>query len=182
MTQLSLKPKQITLIDSAASLSADTLVHEASKRAGQWLSETDQLLATVESCTGGGIAFAITHAAGSSAWFERGFVTYTNQAKHEQVGVDLKLIQQYGAVSEQVAAAMAEGGLQHSSATISVSVTGIAGPGGGSMTKPVGMVCFGRAQGKSVMTTTCHFNGDRDAVRHQSILFVLNDWLRQGSG
>ena len=139
------------------------------------------MLATVESCTGGGIAYAITQIAGSSAWFDRGFVTYTNLAKQQLVGVDVELINKYGAVSEAVAAAMAQGGLEKSTATICLSVTGIAGPGGGSAGKPVGTVCFGRAEAGSVITTTQHYSGDREAVRNESILFSLGDWLLEGS-
>jgi len=155
-----------------------TLIHSAAKQAGRWLSGSRHTLVTVESCTGGGIAFAVTQIAGSSAWFERSFVTYCNLAKQQMVDVDIKLLDRYGAVSEQVAAAMAQGGLNNSTATISLSVTGIAGPDGGSNEKPVGTVCFGRAQENSVLTITKLFSGDRDAVRGQSILFALNEWLR----
>lgn len=156
------------------------LIHLAAKQAGRWLNDLEQTLVTVESCTGGGIAFAITQIAGSSAWFERSFVTYSNLAKQQMVGVDINLIKTYGAVSEQVAAAMAQGGLKNSNATLCLSVTGIAGPDGGSIEKPVGTVCFGRARENSVLTTTRLFAGGRDAVRDQSILFALNEWLRAG--
>ena len=159
-----------------------SLIHKASIEAGHWLADSRFSLACVESCTGGGIAYAMTEIPGSSAWFDRGFVTYTNLAKQQQVGVDIELLDKYGAVSEQVAAAMAKGGLKNSEATICLSVTGIAGPGGGSIKKPVGTVCFGRAQENSVITTTQIFLGDRKTVRNESILFALTDWLRHDQG
>ncbi len=140
---------------------------------GHWLVKNSQQLVTVESCTGGGIAAAITDIPGSSAWFERGFVTYSNLAKQELVDVPKMLIDQYGAVSEQVANAMAIGGLKNSAATVSLSVTGIAGPDGGSNEKPVGTVCFGRAQGDKIITTTQYFHGDRQAIRNASIIYAL---------
>ncbi len=140
---------------------------------GDWLFQNNHQLVTVESCTGGGIAAAITDIPGSSTWFERGFVTYSNLAKQELVDVPVELIEQFGAVSEQVAAAMALGGLNNSSATISLSVTGVAGPDGGTQDKPVGMVCFGRAQADKVTTTTQYFDGDRIAIRQTSILYAL---------
>ena len=114
-------------------------------------------LATAESCTGGLIAAALTHIAGSSAIVECGFVTYSNAAKTRLLGVSAELIAQHGAVSEPVAAAMAQGALIHSDATIAISVTGIAGPGGGSVEKPVGLVWFGRAlrHGPTTQPTPC---------------------------
>ena len=151
----------------------DRQIAELSIQAGIWLFKQHLQLVTVESCSGGGIASAITDVAGSSSWFERGFVTYSNLAKQELVDVSASMIEQYGAVSEQVAAAMASGGLRNSSATISLSVTGIAGPDGGSVEKPVGMVCFGRAKGDEVVTTTQVFKGDREAIRKSSIIYAL---------
>ena len=155
----------------------DHQISELSKKAGAWLLEHDHQLVTVESCTGGGVATAITDIAGSSSWFERGFVTYSNLAKQELVDVPTSLIEKYGAVSEQVAAAMAQGGLNNSAATISLSVTGIAGPDGGSAEKPIGMVCFGKAQGDRVLTITQLFKGDRKAIRKASIFYVLAELL-----
>jgi len=151
----------------------DQQIAEVAKKAGAWLVENDNQLVTVESCTGGGIATAITDVAGSSLWFERGFVTYSNLAKQQLVNVPAVLIEQHGAVSEQVAAAMAAGGLNNSNATISLSVTGIAGPDGGSEEKPVGTVCFAKAQKNKVTTFTHHFTGDRQAVRKASIIYAL---------
>lgn len=132
------------------------------------------MLVTAESCTGGGVAYAITDMPGSSEWFERGFVTYSNAAKQEQLGVAHELIVRFGAVSEQVAAAMALGALQHSHADFSVAVTGIAGPDGGTAEKPVGTVCFGWGQrGGDVRTTRIVFDGNRRQVRELSILTAL---------
>ena len=122
-------------------------------------------LATAESCTGGMIAVACTDLAGSSSWFERGFVTYSNAAKADMLGVDAALIAQYGAVSEPVARAMAEGAITHSKAQVSVAVTGVAGPGGGSADKPVGTVWFGWSVAGVVTSEHMLFEGDRAAVR-----------------
>ena len=135
-------------------------------------------MTTAESCTGGMVGAAITGIAGSSDWFDRGFITYSNEAKIESLGVPADLIAAAGAVSEVVAQAMAEGALAHSRANASVSVTGIAGPGGASPGKPVGMVCFGWAlRGLPVACETCHFPGDRAAVRAASVRHALQGLL-----
>lgn len=129
---------------------------------------------TAESCTGGLVAAALTAVAGSSAVVDRGFVTYSNEAKAEMLGVEMALIERFGAVSESVARAMAEGALAHSRAQISVAVTGVAGPGGGSADKPVGLVHFAAARLDGTTLTRHHvFTGDRDAVRGQSVLAAL---------
>ena len=130
-------------------------------------------LATAESCTGGLIAAACTDLAGSSAWFERGFVTYSNAAKTELLGVDAGLIEREGAVSEAVARAMALGALAHSHAQVALAVTGVAGPSGGSAAKPVGTVCFGLAVAGQVLTEQRHFDGNRAAVRTASVRHAL---------
>jgi nicotinamide-nucleotide amidase len=138
------------------------------------------MMATAESCTGGMIAAACTDLAGSSAWFERGFVTYSNEAKTELLGVPAALITEHGAVSEPVARAMAEGALRHARAHIAVAVTGVAGPGGGSTDKPVGSVWFGWATATGVKTQLRHFDGDRQQVRQATVrhaLQGLNDLL-----
>ena len=136
------------------------------------------MLTTAESCTGGWIAKLCTDLAGSSAWFERGFVTYSNEAKQDMLGVREETLAQYGAVSEAVTAEMAAGALLHSRAQVAVSVSGIAGPGGGTVSKPVGTVCFGWAlQGGKVRTATHRFEGDREAVRRQSVEYALNGVL-----
>lgn len=141
---------------------------------GNRLMEQGKMLATAESCTGGGIAYAITEIPGSSEWFERGFVTYSNLAKQEQLGIAETLISRCGAVSEEVAAAMAQGALQYSRADLSVAVTGIAGPGGGSEEKPVGTVCFGwSGRNGATRTARVKFEGSRQQVRELSILTAL---------
>ena len=131
-------------------------------------------IATAESCTGGLVAGAITAIAGSSEWFERGFVTYSNDAKREMLGVALGLLEAHGAVSEPVACAMVEGALARSGAGCAVAVTGVAGPGGGSATKPVGMVCFAwQVRGEAPRAETRRLRGDRDAVRDGSVAIAL---------
>lgn len=127
-------------------------------------------LTTAESCTGGGIAQALTELPGSSAWFERGFVTYSNQSKNEMLGVSTDVLARYGAVSMQVVRQMAEGAIKHSRAQVSLAVTGIAGPGGGSEEKPVGTVWIAWAGvDKKTSYTKYQFTGDRQAVRLQTV-------------
>ena len=130
-------------------------------------------LVTAESCTGGLIAAACTDLAGSSAWFERGFVTYSNAAKTELLGVSERVLRRAGAVCGPVAQAMAEGALAHSHAQVAVAVTGVAGPSGGSPAKPVGTVWFGFALPGQVLTEKCHFDGDRAAVRQATVRHAL---------
>lgn len=149
---------------------------------GRWLAENNLKLVTIESCTGGGIAHAITSVPGSSGWFDRGLVTYTNQAKHELAGVPLELIQEYGAVSIEVAEAMAKGGLKNSQGDLSVAVTGIAGPDGGSEEKPVGTVCFAwsRRSSQGTVIIDSHrlvFSGDREQVRAKTVANALQTIL-----
>ena len=132
------------------------------------------LLATAESCTGGLIAAGLTAIAGSSDVVDRGFVTYSNAAKTEMLGVPPELIAAHGAVSEQVARAMAEGALDRSKATMAVAVTGVAGPGGGTVAKPVGLVCFGLARRGAPITVETHvFPGDRASVREATVSHAL---------
>ncbi|PLY16757.1 MAG: damage-inducible protein CinA [Sedimenticola sp.] len=138
------------------------------------LSARGIMLATAESCTGGWVAKVLTDLAGSSAWFERGFVTYSNAAKQEMLGVDPLSIEQYGAVSEATVSEMATGAIVHSQAGAALSISGIAGPGGGSAEKPVGTVWFAWAiKGQAVQTRCCQFPGDRDAVRQQAVETAL---------
>lgn len=132
------------------------------------------MLATAESCSGGLIAGACTDLSGSSTWFERGFVTYSNAAKTELLGVPAALIAQHGAVSEPVARAMAEGALRHSAAQVAVAVTGVAGPSGGTPDKPVGLVWFGFALPGRVLSEKMHFPGDRAAVRAATVRHALS--------
>ena len=137
------------------------------------LLKNGQMLATAESCTGGMIAAACTDLAGSSAWFERGFVTYSNEAKTQMLGVDAALITRHGAVSEEVVRAMVQGAIAHSRAQVAVAVTGVAGPTGGSAAKPVGTVWFGFAAPAGVVTELRHFDGDRAAVRAATVQHAL---------
>ena len=130
-------------------------------------------LATAESCTGGMIAAACTDLSGSSNWFERGFVSYSNEAKTELLGVDAALITRVGAVSEEVVRAMAAGAITHSHAQVSMAVTGVAGPTGGSIAKPVGTVWFGWSVGGQVVSERRHFDGDRSAVRAGTVQHAL---------
>ena len=134
-------------------------------------------IATAESCTGGMIAAACTDLAGSSAWFERGFVTYSNAAKTELLGVDAALIAQHGAVSEPVARAMAFGAIRHSQAQVSVAVTGVAGPTGGSPDKPVGTVWFAWSVCGSLQSEMMCFNGDRASVRQATVHHAISKLL-----
>jgi nicotinamide-nucleotide amidase len=145
-----------------------TVVHQLAIRVGNRLRDERLMLATAESCTGGMVAMAITDISGSSGWFERGFVTYSNQAKSEMIGVPADMIEKFGAVSEQVARAMAEGALRNSRAQVSLSITGVAGPGGGTETKPVGMVCFGWSNRLHTLVETHVFKGDRERIRVQA--------------
>lgn len=144
------------------------------------LGASNRMLATAESCTGGWIAKCCTDMAGSSFWFERGFVTYSNVAKQDMLGVKPETLARHGAVSEAVTAEMAAGALRYSLADIALSVSGIAGPGGGSAEKPVGTVCFGWAVRRgAVYTETCHFTGNRDAIRKQSVEHALQGILQR---
>jgi nicotinamide-nucleotide amidase len=138
-------------------------------------------VALAESCTGGLVCATLTELAGSSNWFERGYITYSNQAKTECLGVPIELIESHGAVSEAVARAMAEGAQRNTKVKAAASITGIAGPSGGSSAKPVGTVCFGWAiQSEEAVATTCQtklFTGDRQAVRQQATAFALEELL-----
>jgi nicotinamide-nucleotide amidase len=151
---------------------------ELSARVGRALQARGLLLATAESCTGGGVAQAITEIAGSSEWFDCGFITYSNASKTEMLDVPAALFAQHGTVSEEIAAAMAEGALANSNAHVSLSTTGIAGPGGAVPGKPVGTVCFGWARGDHTHTERLVFGGDRQAVRQQTVAHSLKGLLR----
>ena len=153
-------------------------LRELSNQVGQTLKERGLLLATAESCTGGGVAQAITDIAGSSDWFDCGFITYSNASKTEMLDVPAALFAQHGTVSEEIAEAMAIGALANSNAHVSLSTTGIAGPGGAVPGKPVGTVCFGWAKGEYTHTERLVFPGDRQAVRHQTIVHALKGLLR----
>lgn len=136
------------------------------------------MLATAESCTGGGVAQALTTLVGSSEWFERGFVTYSNRSKSEMLGVDSELIEQHGAVSIEVVEAMARGAIEHSAAQVALAISGIAGPGGGSQAKPVGTVCFGWAENSvinkiNIRSELVIFKGNRLEIRWQAVFYSL---------
>ena len=147
-------------------------------RVGNMLRTNGQTLATAESCTGGWVAQCLTAIAGSSDWFERGFVTYSNEAKQEMLGVAAETLALHGAVSEATAAAMAEGALAHSRADWALAITGIAGPGGGSPNKPVGLVCFAWAgRDGQLRVETRRFSGERNAVRAQAVAHALDGLL-----
>jgi nicotinamide-nucleotide amidase len=139
------------------------------REAGRRLAETGGRLVTAESCTGGAIAQAVTSVPGSSAWFERGFVTYSNVAKEEMLGVRRETLERFGAVSEETAIEMARGALRRSHATVAVAVTGVAGPAGGTAAKPVGLVCFAWASAGETRSESRRFDGDRAAVRRQAV-------------
>jgi nicotinamide-nucleotide amidase len=155
-----------------------------SRKVGKALKKKGRILVTAESCTGGWVAQAATSVAGSSEWFERGYVTYSNAAKREELGVSKATLERHGAVSEQTAREMARGALQRSRGalglrrgTIALSVTGIAGPGGGSPDKPVGTVCFAWAQGRKIRSETRRYKGGRRNIRRLSVVHALRGVL-----
>lgn len=156
---------------------------ELSRLLGERLLARGWLLVTAESCTGGGIASAVTEISGSSGWFDRGYVTYSNAAKEEALGVPRATLDRDGAVSEATARAMAAGALARSAAQLAVAVTGVAGPTGGSVAKPVGTVWFGYAvSGGAVYARQHRFDGDRAAVRTQTVERALRDLIRLADG
>lgn len=149
-----------------------------SQQVGAALEGRKLMLATAESCTGGWVAQVVTATAGSSSWFDRGFVTYSNRSKQDMLGVSSATLTQHGAVSEPTAREMAAGAIKHSAAQVALAITGIAGPGGGSADKPVGMVCFAWALADDrVESCTCHFPGDRETIRRQAVERALQGLL-----
>jgi nicotinamide-nucleotide amidase len=158
-------------------MSSDTITALATL-VGAKLKAQGVMLATAESCTGGWVAQAVTAISGSSDWFERGFVTYSDAAKQEMLGVSARTLAAHGAVSEPTAREMAAGALAHSRAQVAVAITGIAGPTGGSPEKPVGMVCFGWAAKEGALNAeTRQFKGDRESVRRQAVIAALQGVL-----
>lgn len=158
----------------------DELAHAT----GRGLVEAGALLVTAESCTGGWLAQVVTSVSGSSAWFERGFVTYSNAAKEEMLGVQRATLERCGAVSEETACEMALGALARSRGTLAVAITGVAGPSGGTQAKPVGLVCFAWADARGVRSESRRFAGDRAGVRQQAVERALRgvlDRLREDS-
>jgi nicotinamide-nucleotide amidase len=158
-------------------------ISRLAERLGALLADQRLVLATAESCTAGGIGFAVTQVAGSSGWYDRGFIVYSNESKQQVLGVSPVYLREFGAVSEPVARAMAFGALTHSHAQVAVAVTGVAGPGGGTLDKPVGTVCFAWAIKRDlaaapwVKTATRRFEGDRAAVRTQAIVAALEGMI-----
>ena len=160
-------------MNSRPLLKEELLAHDLPGLLANLMLKKDWLLATAESCTGGMISAACTDLAGSSNWFERGFVTYSNAAKTELLGVDAALIAAHGAVSEEVVRAMAAGAIARSRAQVAVAVTGVAGPTGGSRAKPVGTVWFGFMRDGQLSSEVQHFDGDRAAVRLATVQHAL---------
>ncbi|GMR07740.1 MAG: nicotinamide-nucleotide amidase [Gammaproteobacteria bacterium] len=141
---------------------------------GKALQDQKLMLVTAESCTGGWVGEAVTAIPGSSKWYERGFITYTNLSKQEMLGVKPQTLQNYGAVSEHTVLQMADGALKHSHAQVAVATSGIAGPGGGSEAKPVGTICIAIViKDKIRWVNTFQFDGDREVVRQQAVKTVL---------
>lgn len=155
----------------------DELILLATK-VGEQLTQKKLLLATAESCTGGGVAQAVTEIGGSSGWFECGFITYSNASKSELLSISPALIAQHGAVSEEIAAAMAEGALSNSEAHVALSTTGIAGPLGAVPGKPIGTICFAWSMNGKTRTERVHFDGDRKSIRHQTVVHALKGLLQ----
>jgi nicotinamide-nucleotide amidase len=157
----------------------DKTLENLARQLGERLQGRGMSLVTAESCTGGWIAKCVTDVAGSSGWLDRGFVTYSNDAKADMLGVDPATIAAHGAVSEQTVREMVEGALANSPAEVAVAVSGIAGPGGGTPDKPVGTVCFAwEIQGVVEELRTEHFSGDREAVRRQTVKTALSELVR----
>ena len=167
-----LRPTYTPFFELKEMLTMDNIT-ELAAQVGLALEKKRWMLATSESITGGSISQAMTDIAGSSAWFDCGFVTYSNASKTDNLDVPAALIAQHGAVSEEVAAAMAQGALANSNAQIAIATTGIAGPTGTVPGKPVGTVCFGWATAQHVQTERCVFSGDRHAVREQTTQHAL---------
>jgi nicotinamide-nucleotide amidase len=160
----------------------DNELYELGEQIGAALKARELVLTTAESCTGGWIGEVVTMISGSSAWYDRGFITYTNAAKQQMLGVKAVTLREHGAVSEPVVREMAAGALAASGAQIAVSVSGVAGPTGGTPDKPVGTVCIGWARkggavGTEIRAETCRFDGDREAVRRQSVIRALQGVL-----
>ena len=148
-------------------------MEKLSRTVGERLKSAGAMLVTAESCTGGWVAQALTSIAGSSEWFERGFVVYSDDAKREMLGVRAETLLQHGAVSEETAREMARGALERSRGTLALAVTGVAGPGGGSASKPVGLVWLAWATPSGLQTERLQLAGGRSAVREQSVQIAL---------
>ena len=158
---------------------SDAELYDLAQKTGDYFINKHKWLCTAESCTGGWLGKVLTDVTGSSAWYERGFITYTNQAKQDMLGVDNALLAEFGAVSEETAKAMAQGALKNSLADQSVAITGIAGPGGGTDSKPVGLVWFAWADKNNavIRAESVVFDGGREAVRRQAVRFALQNLI-----
>ena len=153
---------------------SDEELHQLATELGEKLRARGWMLATAESCTGGWVGQLLTSLPGCSHWYERGFITYANAAKVEMLDVPEETLATHGAVSEQTAAAMAAGALKHSHAQATLAISGIAGPGGGTRQKPVGLVCYGWALADgTVMSSTCRLDGDREEIRSRAVAAAL---------
>jgi nicotinamide-nucleotide amidase len=157
----------------------DRVLYELSQHVGEALKARGWLLATAESCTGGWVGEAVTAVSGSSAWYDRGFITYSNEAKQDMLGVNPGTLDRFGAVSEETVREMVAGTLSRSRAQVALALSGVAGPAGGTSQKPVGMVCFGLGQRDGVIRSeTWQLAGDREAVRRQAVEKALLGVLR----
>ena len=153
---------------------SDEELHQLARELGDKLLARGWMLATAESCTGGWVGQLLTSLPGSSHWYERGFITYANDAKIEMLDVPAELIANHGAVSEETASAMAAGALAHSHAQAALAISGIAGPGGGTPHKPVGLMCYGWALADgTVLSSTCRLDGDREEIRARAVAAAL---------
>ena len=152
----------------------DSIACSLAEQSGRLLLMNEFALVTAESCTGGGLAEIITRVPGCSAWFDRGFITYSNSSKQEILGITHDVLNMYGAVSEETARAMVDGALTNSHAQVGIAITGIAGPEGGTDEKPVGTVCLAwQQEGDSIRSVQVLFDGDRQQIRHQACLMAL---------
>ena len=153
---------------------SDEELQQLARELGDQLLARGWMLATAESCTGGWVGQVLTSLPGSSAWYERGFITYANAAKQEMLGVPAATLESFGAVSEETAQAMAVGALAHSHAQAALAISGIAGPDGGTPQKPVGLVCYGWALADGThMSSTCRLDGDREEIRSRAVAAAL---------
>ena len=162
---------------------SDEELHQLATELGDMLQARGWMLATAESCTGGWVGQLLTAIPGSSAWYERGFITYANAAKQEMLGVPAEILETHGAVSEETASAMAAGALAHSHAQATLAISGIAGPGGGTPQKPVGLVCYGWALADGTrMSSTCRLDGDREEIRSRAVAAAMRGLIELMGG
>jgi len=162
---------------------SDEELHQLAHELGGMLLARGWMVATAESCTGGWVGQLLTAIPGSSAWYERGFITYANAAKQEMLGVSAEILETHGAVSEETASAMAAGALAHSHAQATLAISGIAGPGGGTPQKPVGLVCYGWALADGTrMSSTCRLDGDREEIRSRAVAAAMRGLIELMGG